>query len=1005
MALQKQNLNINFAQGLDLKIDPKQVQAGKFLLLQNSIFEKGGLLQKRNGYQPLTSLPDTSYQYTTTFNGNLTAIGSRLAAYNSGGNAWVDKGSLQNVDLNTLPLIRNNTNQTQTDAAISPNGLVCTVYTDVGSTTTYKYAIADSVTGQNIVAPTIIDANQTGSPRVFVLGSYFIIMYSSVIAAVNHLQYIAINYTVPTLVTSPADISTSYSPNSRVDFDAAIANNTLYIAFNGSDGGGAVRVTSLSFSLTLGGVSIFAGRRAETVSVSADLSGATPVIWVAFKDPVANAVYTLAVNQIVNTILAPVVVEAIAGAHNVSVSVLNLVATIIYEIDNNYSYDASIPSHFLKKNTVTQAGVVGTPSVLVRSVGLASKSFIVDSVIYFLSVYKSDFQPSYFLMDQSGKVIARLAYSNGSGYLNIGLPSVSVSDTTAYLSYLIKDLILPVNKTQGVANSAGVYAQTGINLASFDISTGSIVSSEIGNNLNLSGGFLWGYDGYTPVESNFFLWPDNVEVTTSAAGGNLSDQQYFYQATYEWSDNQGNIFRSAPSIPISITTAGSGTSSNTINIPTLRLTYKTANPVKIVLYRWSTAQQTYYQVTSVTSPLMNSTTTDSVSFVDTLSDAAILGNSIIYTTGGVIENIGPPATALTTLFKSRLFLVDAEDRNLLWFSKQVIESTPVEMSDLFTIYVAPTTSAQGSTGVITAMASLDDKLILFKTDGIYYITGTGPDNTGSNNDFSEPVFITATVGCSNQNSIVFMPQGLMFQSDKGIWLLDRGLSTTYIGAPVEDFNQFRVQSAVNIPGTNQVRFTLSNGITLMYDYYFSQWGTFQGVPAVSSTLYQNLHTYFNSLGQVFQENPGSYMDASSPVLMKFTTSWLSFAGIQGFERAYFFYLLGTYITPHKLTVDIAYDFDPSIVQSEIITPDNFVGKYGSDSLYGGSSPYGGISTIEQWRVFLERQKCQSFQITLTESYDSSMGVVAGAGFTLSGIDLIFAAKGIHPRLPASRSVG
>jgi hypothetical protein len=42
MALVKQPLAINFAQGLDTKTDPKQVQPGKFLALQNTIFTKGG---------------------------------------------------------------------------------------------------------------------------------------------------------------------------------------------------------------------------------------------------------------------------------------------------------------------------------------------------------------------------------------------------------------------------------------------------------------------------------------------------------------------------------------------------------------------------------------------------------------------------------------------------------------------------------------------------------------------------------------------------------------------------------------------------------------------------------------------------------------------------------------------------------------------------------------------------------------------------------------------------
>ena len=74
---------------------------------------------------------------------------------------------------------------------------------------------------------------------------------------------------------------------------------------------------------------------------------------------------------------------------------------------------------------------------------------------------------------------------------------------------------------------------------------------------------------------------------------------------------------------------------------------------------------------------------------------------------------------------------------------------------------------------------MDDKLIIFKKDAIYYITGTGPDNTGANGTFSDATFITSTVGCANPSSIVLMPNGIMFQSDKGIWLLDRQLGTTY----------------------------------------------------------------------------------------------------------------------------------------------------------------------------------------------------------------------------------
>jgi hypothetical protein len=594
-----------------------------------------------------------------------------------------------------------------------------------------------------------------------------------------------------------------------------------------------------------------------------------------------------------------------------------------------------------------------------------------------------------------------------------------------------------------------------------------------------------------PVEHNFFLWPDSVEVTistssltptgtvtsgsfiitavSSTAGvglgmavsgtaippgaivtsfssttitiskaatgsntaetitlaGNIGPQPdgatntnaYYVQVIYEWTDNQGNAHRSAPSIPVSITTTGTtktGTYIFTYNIPTLRLTYKTANPVKIRVFRWSVQNQVYYEVTSITQPTLNSTTVDSVTVIDALNDSSIVGNNIIYTTGGVAEDIGAPACNVMTLFDDRLWLLDAENQNLLWFSKQVIQSTPVEMSDVFTYYIAPSTGAQGSTGNISALAPMDDKIIIFKANAIYYVNGTGPDNTGANNNYSQPIFVTATVGCSNQNSIVFTPNGLMFQSDKGIWLLGRDLSTSYIGSPVEDFTQYDpatatqpiVQSAVNVPGTNQVRFTMSTGITLMYDYYFRQWGTFSGVPAISSTLYQGFHTYINAIGQVFQETPGRYFDGANPVLMSFTTSWFNLAGLQGYQRVIWGFLLGQYLTPHKLRVGISYDYNSAVQQQIMISPDNNSPPFGVSTPFGNQTPFGGPSDIEQWQLNFQNQTCTAFQLTLQEFFDPTIGPSAGAGLTLSGLDLVYGAKKGFPRkLPASRKTG
>ena len=1036
-------LPINFAQGLDTKTDPKQVQMGKFVALQNSIFDKGGLLQKRNGYKELTALVSPA-AYLTTLNDNLTAIGTNIQAYSTGTENWVSRGTIQPMQVSTLPLIRNSINQIQCDAAVAANGLVCTVYSEINNgTKDYKYAIADSATGQNIVAPTLIPVSSgvvTGSPRVFLIGFYFIIVFTNVISTVSHLQYIAISSNNPSVATTNQDIASVYIPATTLSWDGVVVNSQLFLAYNTTSGGQAVKVTYLTENAASSGAIpttavTFASRKATMMTLTTDTSQATginspsnPTVYVSFYDSSGSTGYSLAVDQNLNTLMSPTQIISSGTYLNLTSAAQNGVVRVYGEVSNAYSYDSGIASNYINAIPVTlpatvTTGTVGSTTVTVRSVGLASKAFIVNGVQYFLAAYSSSYQPSYFLINGSTSTSAapvisgKLAYSNGGGYLTLGLPNVTVSsENIAQVPYLYKDLIAAVNKNTAVpagTQVAGIYSQTGINLGTFDITTVGIDTAEIASSLHISGGFLWMYDGYLPVEHNFFLWPDSVECTWSATGGGIAAQPdgstntnaYYYQVTYEWADNNGLIQRSAPSIPIAVTTTGSGSAGSiTVNVPYLRLTYKTANPAKVVIYRWSVKQPVYYQVTSLTVAQLNSTTSDSLTFVDTLADASILGNNILYTTGGVVEDVNAPASNIMTLFDTRLWLVDAEDPNLLWFSKQIIESVPVEMSDLFTFYVAPTTAAQGSTGPITALAPMDDKLIIFKANAIYYINGTGPDNTGNGNQYSQPIWITSTVGCSDQQSIVFTSTGLQFQSSKGIWQLNRDLTWAYAGAPVEQFNTSTVQSSVNVPNTNQVRFTLNTGQTLMFDYYYQQWGTFVGVPAISSCIFQSLHTFINQYGQVFQENPGSYLDGEAPVLLSFTTGPIQTQGISGFQRILELQLLGSYISPHFLNCLIGYDYGP-LSEQAIIEPINFTPVYGSDPLYGQTSPYGGIGTLEQWRVQPSTQKCQAFQISVTEIYDPSFGIPAGAGFTLSAVTMVVGMNRTYRPVKATTTVG
>ncbi len=441
--------------------------------------------------------------------------------------------------------------------------------------------------------------------------------------------------------------------------------------------------------------------------------------------------------------------------------------------------------------------------------------------------------------------------------------------------------------------------------------------------------------------------------------------------------NQPTAGNSAAS-PGDVLQTGSGFAVALI-IPTLRLTQKKLpirGPVVIQVYRTLDSQTVFHLVSSVTSPLLNDTTVDTVTFVDTMNDATIQGNPILYTTGGVIENIAAPAFSWITTYQDRIIGLPEENRNQWWYSKQNIPGSPVEFTDSFV------NNVDQAGGNLVSALKMDSELIFFKETLLYYITGIGPDSTGAQNDFSAPQLIASDVGCSDKNSLVLTPTGILFKSLKGIYLLDRKLGLTYIGAGVEKYNQFSVISANLIEDTQQVRFCLSNGQAIVYDYYVGEWSTFTNIPAVDSVIFQGLHTYLTLQGKTLQESPGKFTDDGEFIKLKLTTAWLSFVGLQGFQRVREMLYLGTYFDPHNVAVYAAYDFNPFSTQQNVVRAGQILGTgvYGSDATYGKTSPYGGPPPTYQFRVNFNRQKCETIQLTIE---DQQLGSLFGENLALS----------------------
>jgi hypothetical protein len=335
----------------------------------------------------------------------------------------------------------------------------------------------------------------------------------------------------------------------------------------------------------------------------------------------------------------------------------------------------------------------------------------------------------------------------------------------------------------------------------------------------------------------------------------------------------------------------------------------------------------------------------------------------LYTVGGILDNVAAPSCAVAHKHKNRLFLAGLEDGSV-WYSKEHVIGEGVSFNDGQRIQVDP------YGGVVSALSTLDDKLILFKPAAIFYQIGDGPLDTGAQNDYTQPQLVSSDIGCENQKSLAVTPLGLIFQTPrKGIWLLDRGLGLRDIGAPIQDYDNLDITSAVVLEDENEVRFTTSDGEALVYNYEFDQWSTFTNYEAQSAINGLSSYLHLKSDGTVNKEIEDQYQDNGQRVAMRIETSWFSFNKIQGFQRIYRWSLLGDFISHCYARVKVAYDFEPVYNETVYFNTQTGLGteEWGDDALWGDSSVWGGDNSgVFQFRSKPRRQKCQSIKLLIED---------------------------------------
>jgi hypothetical protein len=998
MALQRQNIELNLASGMDTKTDKKHVLPGKLTECRNAIYRKTGALDKRFGYEKISNL-DVSGNNLGTGSG-LAIFKDELLQYNSQKvysyspniDRWVDKGAAVSAIITTRQVIKNTASQSQVDSAIL-NGIGLYAWED--SRGGVRASIIDETSGTPLLADVSIDASASRT-RCLAFGQYLYVFYYKS----GSLYVRRINPLSPTAFDSAVTVSSTVN-TSNPTYDVLSYRNQRMLFAHNVQGASQIKVGWLSdvpavLSGTFSPVTI---AEAATNCLGV-IEGPTSTFYVAYQNG-TNGLRCTILNNGLSTLHAPFTVENITATDIINITGYKLSddsgITFLYEKTAAATYN-----HSVRKATVTTSGTVSSAaSDFMRSVGLVSKAFTFidedeNSNFYVGVAHSSTLQSTYFVVRSDGLVIGKQQYTNAGGLTSRPILANVNYETDSIFSYAI------LKKNQITSENATIFTPTGVSKTAIDFTNESIFTTrQLGNNLLIVGGILNMYDAQSVVEHGFLLYPENNTIAKKS-GGSLVDGTYGVIVLYEWTDNFGQIHRSQPSVATLVETSGSDNSISVV-VPALRITRKDGSNrsnVSIVGYVTEVNGSTYYRYTSVSSPTFNDVTADTVALPDITSVSGIASNEILYTTGDVLPNVPAPACSVIEVFQNRIFLGGLEEENQIWFSKEMKANEPVEFNDTFNKAIEP------DRGKVNAFAVLDDKILPIKGDRAYFTYGDGPNNTDTLGSFAEIQSTTIDIGTSNAKSIVKGPQGVMLKTSKGFYGIDGAFGTAYLGSDVEDYNDLSVSSATLLSDVDEIRFTTLDGDLLSFNYHEQKWSTFKGLKASDAVLWGNSYIILRTDGSIYKESSSIYKDNESSYGISLTTGWIAFAGVTGFKRVYRMTFLGEYKSPHKLRISVGYDYSEAWMHSVIYDPEasEEVTFYGDDSPYGNSVVYGGPLIDYLIRVDMKIQKCTAIRFKIEEIVTSSTEG-SQEGLTISDIGLLVGIKSGSAKLKAAQTTG
>jgi hypothetical protein len=573
---------------------------------------------------------------------------------------------------------------------------------------------------------------------------------------------------------------------------------------------------------------------------------------------------------------------------------------------------------------------------------------------------------------------------------------------------------LPINVSPNVAAST---------VCSFDLASEyAYQSGELGAVTGLASGLPAVFDGSRCGEFCFPYYPENVVVTSQPAG-NISPGTYSYIAIYTRRDQYGNVYRSGRSVaqPIVLDTTNLAYGVN-VRVPTMSISTAQRGvpqfdsgvgigspPAEFIeIYRTTNGGTTYYNISSSALgstqnvQLPNGLNAPFTSFTDIVGDADLQNNAKLYgdgldgvVPGSLLDNLCPPPFQGLIVHKNRWWGFDG---NQVWYSKAFTQGEGPGFNEQFAF------SVDDGPGPITALASMDERLIIFKRDRILYVTGDGPADNGTQQDLQPPQRIQSDVGCLNWRSVISAPTGIWFQSDNGLYLLTRKYEVQPAGKFVEDTlatypdltsGTLDMRNGLLVWSANgQIPFQdghITEGILLLYNWVLDCWTVQQITPArgnppglVSACLSGPNLAYTVTDGgvttyrQTTGTGAGSYMIAGAYQPFIWESPWIRPPSVQGWMRAEMAHMFWQSLDAHQLSLQIAYNYSNTYTETWTVS----------------ATAQANVTTpLIQWDFQPTHPQVESIRFKVTDAADATIPPVSGQGPLLIGCTLEYADLG------------